>query len=861
MRIRLQGPGHAANLLSELNRCRLSRLYCDVVIQVGNRSFVAHRAVLACAGTHFRGLFSRAHLPGAPTAIFTLEFVSPANFEKVLTFIYTGEIFTDLIDVGVLYELAERLGVQELVKACHATFPDLRGSSAPDCGAAEAREIKVDMVAAAPMVATAASVCSSSAASCSSLSSSAGPSSAAPTPAAAPSPLLLPQGRASTARASRGNHTAPQPLALKAEDVQSNLGYGQATTAGDHRQHQGSGEPSPLANNPPERAPPPGLPLPVKTEEGEDQETDKEEGVGDGEGGGRPAGSGNRGPGALAQSVSNELPSFTDSSAQLEGEVCAPSSSSSADPLDGLRVGAVEGSDGAAGEGRLLFGEEVDSERGPLEGDGEIEEHWRQLAGEIIELSDDENYIEMEGEEDEEDEEDDEDLVCVENGGGQSSGSQMAGGSTSCKACGASLPADAAALRAHAEGHLTDTGACRVCEASFPDRAAAVGHALSHVGVPLFSCDVCRQQFSSQNRLLRHRRQTAAAYTLPPQEHSAAQGLEGELQCGVCSKALVNDFQAVRDHLLGHVCLPTLSCGVCQLPQLSLCSLLWHALGHLSLAVYSCPRCACSFLHRPLLDRHMATHAGEAAPGRGAAGGERRGAYPSGGEEELRCFLCSQTFHSSSAFHYHLSLHSSESVGGHGGGPVWKRKADQPLDYPASSCSSSSPLDSSSLGKLSSLGFGLGMGFGLPDKLLQPGAVPGFPAGLMTNGGAGMDGGAGGGGVPAREKWYRCRFCGKRFAHSGEFTYHLRIHTGEKPYQCKVCLRFFRGRSTMICHLKTHAGALMYRCTVCGLYFSTLKLVSSHMEGHKGQLAPDFHIEHTFMYNDHSKESLPAMDP
>lgn len=60
----------------------------------------------------------------------------------------------------------------------------------------------------------------------------------------------------------------------------------------------------------------------------------------------------------------------------------------------------------------------------------------------------------------------------------------------------------------------------------------------------------------------------------------------------------------------------------------------------------------------------------------------------------------------------------------------------------------------------------------------------------------------------------------------------------------------------MICHLKTHAGALMYRCTVCGLYFSTLKMVSSHMELHKGHLPPNFHIEQTFMYNDHSKESL-----
>ncbi|XP_075954830.1 zinc finger and BTB domain-containing protein 39 [Anarhichas minor] len=864
MRIQLQGPGHAASLLAQLNGCRQSRQYCDVFLQVGNRTFAAHRAVLACAGTYFRNLFARA--PSSSTAAFSLEFISPANFEKLLTFVYTGEILTDLIDVGVLYELAERLGVGELVRACHATFPDLRASASAKCKPGSPGDLALNssMVAAAASTvaavsaASASSVCSS-AASCSSLSSS-----AAPTPAAAPSPLF--QTRA--AGAGHEAHTGALCLDLKEEDVQSHIGYGQM--AADQQQPGGlsllTGSHSRQCGG----VLPPGPVLQLKIEPGLEEE----------EGGCK-----DRDGRMVSQCARSSLPqssdaapsdscSFPDSSAQLGAEACTPTSSSG-EPLGSLQVVSVEGGMGdVQRDGRLVFGkveegeneEEEEEEREALKGNGAMEgteeEQWRQLAGEIIELSDDENFMEEGDEEDDEDE-----LVYVENGDGGSSSSQVTGNMLPCKACAVLLPADPDAIRRHAETHLTELGLCRVCGASFPDCEAGVAHSLSHVGVQLFTCDMCHLQFCSQNKLLRHHRHTASSYTIPQVAlTSSSQSLDPELQCAACAKTLSKDFQTVKDHLLSHVCPQSMSCGVCHLPQLSLCSLLWHALAHLSLPVFTCPHCARCFVERSMLDRHMTTHAEEAAAKEReqfaalrayrVGGGGGGGGVP--GVEELHCFLCPQTFRSASAFQYHLSLHTTESLVSVGGaraqGWLGKRKADQTLECLPSS---SSQREVGSLVKMSNMGLGLGMSFSVPDTFFQ-GALHSLPTGVLTNGNSGQDGGVGAAGV--RGKWYRCRYCGKCFAHSGEFTYHLRIHTGEKPYQCKVCLRFFRGRSTMICHLKTHAGALMYRCTVCGLFFSTLKMVSSHMELHTDNLPPDFNIEQTFMYNDHSKEPLPNVD-
>lgn len=360
MRIRLRGPGHAANLLAELNRCRQARRFCDVFLQVGNRTFAAHRAVLACAGTYFLSLFARASAP--PAAAFPLEFISPANFEKVLSFIYTGEILTDLIDVGVLYEMAERLGVAELVRACHATFPDLQPSADGNTRCCVDLSSDANVLPAAVSTRAAVSASCSSATSCSSLSSS-----AAPTPAAAPWPLFP----ASTALTECGS--PPRVLPVKAEDVQSHAGYGQMDyqSPGGHAVSTSSQADGALSMG-----------------------------------------------GLLAGGPARELKSETElekAGGRCETDTAGGPPCPSSSYLDCLapQEACHPASPGeAAANMEHLHGEDRMFE----EVGGAEEEQWRQLAVDIIELSDEENIME-DGEED--------DVVCLESGGGGASGSQV----------------------------------------------------------------------------------------------------------------------------------------------------------------------------------------------------------------------------------------------------------------------------------------------------------------------------------------------------------------------------------------------------------------------------------------------------
>ncbi|KAJ7317791.1 hypothetical protein JRQ81_003953 [Phrynocephalus forsythii] len=691
MRIKLHSTDHPNNLLKELNKCRLSETMCDVTIVVGSRSFPAHKAVLACAAGYFQNLFLNTGLDAART--YVVDFITPANFEKILSFVYTSELFTDLINVGVIYDVAEKLGMDDLLKACHSTFPDLENSAITK--------------------------------------------------------------QPSLSGGSRPSGALPEPSQSVAELRNSGEHLGAERSCSVHNEAMG-GYKEDLSNEAN-----PNL-LRAQTPKMEEQDT---------------PGQFTAATNTMAQAGLNSITVAVQSAVNS----CQPYKiHSNGDYTKGNFFASDTSLDISTGSNSCPSNSDHSKDHGfgqmdelQLEDLGEEALHFEDpseelgAAEEVIELSDDS-----------------EEELSFENDNRESK-------AMPCQVCKKVLEPNIQLIRQHARDHVDLlTGNCKVCETHFQDRNSRVTHVLSHIGIFLFSCDMCETKFFTQWQLNLHRREGVFDNNIIIHPSDPLMGkmnfFSGDLACAVCGKLLAKDFHVVRSHVLDHVNLKSQTCGVCDQRRLNLCSLMWHTLSHLGISVFSCSVCANSFVDRHLLEKHMAVH-------------------QSMEEVLFRCHYCGQAFKLEAAYRYHVSQH----------------KCNSGLDLVRPSFGDR--LQQQALQKRK-----LAEEFLSEDMALQN--------------------------QPGNSK-YSCKVCGKRFAHTSEFNYHRRIHTGEKPYQCKVCHKFFRGRSTIKCHLKTHSGALMYRCTVCGHYSSTLNLMSKHIGVHKGSLPPDFTIEQTFMYIIHSKDT------
>ncbi|KAM6986722.1 nucleus accumbens-associated protein 2 [Aplochiton taeniatus] len=105
-------PNFGTTVLGSLNEQRLLGHYCDVSILVKGQAFKAHRAVLAASSLYFRDLFS-----SSSKAQFELpSSVTPACFEQILGFCYTGKLTMAASEQLVVMYTAGYLQIQHIVE-------------------------------------------------------------------------------------------------------------------------------------------------------------------------------------------------------------------------------------------------------------------------------------------------------------------------------------------------------------------------------------------------------------------------------------------------------------------------------------------------------------------------------------------------------------------------------------------------------------------------------------------------------------------------------------------------------------------------------------------------------------------------
>lgn len=108
---------HRKVVFSKIEDLRLSKVLCDVQLNVGNKQFFAHKLLLASSVPYFYSMFTHDLIESRQDVI-TLKDMDPVSIEAIIDFVYTSKITINQKNVQALLHVATLLQVNLVQKKC-----------------------------------------------------------------------------------------------------------------------------------------------------------------------------------------------------------------------------------------------------------------------------------------------------------------------------------------------------------------------------------------------------------------------------------------------------------------------------------------------------------------------------------------------------------------------------------------------------------------------------------------------------------------------------------------------------------------------------------------------------------------------
>ncbi|XP_053565003.1 myoneurin [Bombina bombina] len=117
---------HCKQLLDKLNKQREAGFLCDCTIFIGEFQFKAHRNVLASFSEYFGAFFKDAL---DSIVLLDQKQVTPAGFQTLLNFIYSGDLHFDSCNIEEIHLAAEHLRLEDALSKCKDKMESLVSNS------------------------------------------------------------------------------------------------------------------------------------------------------------------------------------------------------------------------------------------------------------------------------------------------------------------------------------------------------------------------------------------------------------------------------------------------------------------------------------------------------------------------------------------------------------------------------------------------------------------------------------------------------------------------------------------------------------------------------------------------------------